>query len=67
VLPILMRQLRCQGVFVGSRHTFEALCRAIAANPFDPVIDSTLPFADAPRAFEVFAAARHFGKVTLLS
>lgn len=65
VLPILMRQIRCQGVFVGSRHTFEALVRAMSANQFRPVVDRVLAYDQAPAAFDAFAQGGHFGKVAI--
>lgn len=65
VLPILMRQIRCQGVFVGSRRTFEGLCAHLEAAPFRPVVDQVHAYDDAPEAFRAFRARGHFGKVVL--
>ncbi|MEO8026817.1 MAG: NAD(P)-dependent alcohol dehydrogenase [Bryobacteraceae bacterium] len=65
VIPILMQNIRLQGVMVGSRETFEALNRAIAQNMLKPVVDRVVPFEDAPAAFEHLASAAHFGKVCL--
>ncbi len=50
VLPILMRQIRCQGVFVGPRAAFEDLVRAIERNELRPHVHATFPFSQAPRA-----------------
>ncbi len=65
VLPILMRQVRCQGVFVGHRRGFEELCRAIEHSRLRPVVDRVFPFVEAPEAFAHLAAGGHVGKVCL--
>lgn len=64
VLPILMRQVRCQGVFVGPRRALEDLVRAVALHAsLRPVLDRTFPFDAAPEAFAWMDAGRHVGKV----
>jgi len=51
---------------VGNRDHFEAMNRALAANPtVRPVIDRVFDFSEAIAAFEYFAAARHVGKVVI--
>jgi NADPH:quinone reductase-like Zn-dependent oxidoreductase len=50
VLPILMRQIRCQGVFVGPRASFEDLVRACVQHDLHPHVHATVPFSAAPRA-----------------
>lgn len=60
---IQMRQVRVQGVLVGSRASFEALNRAVSLHRLRPVIDSTFPLAEARAAFEHMAAGKHFGKI----
>jgi NADPH:quinone reductase-like Zn-dependent oxidoreductase len=56
---------RLQGVMVGSRSMFEAMCRAIEAHHIEPVVDQVFPFADAVQAFEAMRERRHFGKIVL--
>jgi len=63
VIPILMQNLRLQGVIVGSKEVFENMNRAIAQNLLKPVVDRTFPFEEAPTAFEHLASGTHFGKV----
>ena len=65
ILPVLMQQVRVQGVLVGHREGFEAMNRAIAAHRMEPVVDSVLPFDQARQGLEHLAAGRHFGKVCL--
>lgn len=65
VLPILMKQVRVQGVLVGHRQGFEAFCRAVAAHRLRPVVDRVFPLAGIGAAFEHLAAGRHVGKVAI--
>jgi NADPH:quinone reductase-like Zn-dependent oxidoreductase len=65
VIPILMRQVRVQGVLVGDREGFEAMNRALAAHRLRPVVDRVFPFAEAPAAFRHLASGGHFGKVVV--
>ena len=65
VTPILMRNLRLQGVFVGARDEFEAMNRAIVNRKLKPVVDKVFPLSDARAAFEHMGAAKHFGKVCI--
>ncbi len=64
-LPILMKAVRVQGVFVGSRAMFESMNRVIAEKAIRPVIDRVFPFADSPDAFKHLESGAHFGKVVL--
>lgn len=61
--PILMQNIRVQGVLVGPKDDFEAMNRAIATNGLEPVIDRTFDFESAKEAFEHMASAKHFGKI----
>jgi NADPH:quinone reductase-like Zn-dependent oxidoreductase len=63
--PILMQNVRLQGVLFGSRDTFEAMNRAIAFHQLRPVVDTVFPFERAPEAFVHLAAGKHFGKVVI--
>jgi NADPH:quinone reductase-like Zn-dependent oxidoreductase len=56
---------RLQGVMVGSREMFEAMCRAIEAHRIAPVVDKVYPASDAVAAFEAMRAGEHFGKIVL--
>jgi NADPH:quinone reductase-like Zn-dependent oxidoreductase len=64
-LPILMRNLRVQGIFVGSREMFEAMNRAISLHKLKPVVDRVFPFSDAVAAYRYMESAAHFGKVVI--
>jgi len=56
---------KLQGVMVGSRAMFEAMCRAIEAHRIEPVVDKVFPFTEAHAAFEAMRTGQHFGKIVL--
>jgi NADPH:quinone reductase-like Zn-dependent oxidoreductase len=64
-MPVLMKNVRVQGVFVGSRAMFEAMNRAIALHQLRPVIDRVFPFAEAVAALKHLESGVHFGKVVI--
>lgn len=64
-IPILMRNLRVQGIYVGSRAMFEDMNRAIALHQLRPVVDRTFGFAEIAAAFRHMESAAHFGKIGL--
>lgn len=63
--PVLMRNIRVQGVFVGSREMFERMNTAIAAHALRPVIDRVFGFQDAPAALEHLGSGTQVGKVVI--
>lgn len=64
-IQILMRSIRLQGVFVGSRAMFEAMNRAIVAHQITPVVDRAFPFENAVDALRHLESGAHFGKVVI--
>ena len=64
-MPILRRNLRVQGLYVGSTEMFEAMNRAIAAGGLKPVIDKVFPFAEAKDAYRHLKSQQHFGKIVI--
>ncbi|HXU99647.1 MAG TPA: NAD(P)-dependent alcohol dehydrogenase [Caulobacteraceae bacterium] len=56
---------KLQGVMVGSRAMFEAMCVAIETLRITPVVDKVLPFTEVVAAFEAMRAGQHFGKIVL--
>ncbi len=65
VLPILMKQIRVQGVLVGSRAGLLALGEWLDGHRIAPVLDRTFRFAQLPEALAHLAVGAHIGKVTL--
>jgi len=64
-LPLLMRQIRLQGIYVGSRAMFERMNEAIAQHGLRPVIDRVFPFEEAREALRYLESGKHFGKVCI--
>ena len=64
-MPILRRNLRVRGIYVGHRQMFEAMNRAIGEAKLKPVIDRVFPFADARAAYAHMKAQAHFGKIVI--
>ncbi len=65
VRVILSKQIRVQGVYVGSRADFDAMNRGIAQAGLKPVIDGVFPFKEAPAALRRMESAGHFGKIVI--
>jgi NADPH:quinone reductase-like Zn-dependent oxidoreductase len=64
-IPILMKNIVVQGIYVGSRAMFEAMNAAIAVNGLKPVIDRVFPFSELPQALKHMESGTHFGKIVL--
>jgi NADPH:quinone reductase-like Zn-dependent oxidoreductase len=56
---------RLQGLSVGSREMFEAMCRAIELHQISPVVDKVFPWTEAAAAFAAMLGGEHFGKIVL--
>ena len=65
VTDILMRGLRVQGIYVGSRDMFETMNRAISQHGLKPVIDLVFPFDQVHKAYEYLQSGQHFGKIVI--
>ena len=65
IFPILMKSLRIQGIYVGSRLMFEHFNGAVAANRIHPVIDRVFDLQDAPDALRYIESGTHFGKIVI--
>jgi NADPH:quinone reductase-like Zn-dependent oxidoreductase len=63
--PVLMQDLRVQGVFVGSRATFLGYLDLIEQHGLRSEVDRVFPFADSRAAFEYAASGQQFGKVVI--
>jgi len=56
---------KLQGLSVGSREMFEAMCRAIELHQIEPVVDKVFAWTEARAAFQAMAGGEHFGKIVL--
>jgi NADPH:quinone reductase-like Zn-dependent oxidoreductase len=65
LFPILMQNVRLQGVIVGPRKDFEAMLRAIDSAGMTPVVDRVFPMHEFPKAIEHMGEGAHFGKIVV--
>lgn len=63
--PILMKSIRLQGIFVGSRTMFEEMNRRISDEYLKPVVDKVFPFSEAREALRYMERREHFGKIVV--
>jgi NADPH:quinone reductase-like Zn-dependent oxidoreductase len=64
-VPLFMRNLRLQGIFVGSRAMAEDMLRAMDAHQVRPTIDRVFGFSEMRQALRYMEQGRHFGKICL--
>lgn len=64
-ISILMKAVRMQGIFVGSRQMFEDMNRAIEVNKLKPVIDKVFEFGEVREALRHMESGSHFGKIVV--
>jgi NADPH:quinone reductase-like Zn-dependent oxidoreductase len=64
-LPLLMKNVRLQGLFVGSREMFEAMNTAIVTHGLRPVVDRVFPFSEAREAMHYMESGAQFGKICI--
>lgn len=62
---ILIKNVRVQGIYVGSRQMFEDMNRAIAFNKIQPVCDRVFDFQDTTAALSHMESGAHFGKICI--
>ena len=62
---VYLNWLSILGTTMGSARDFAGLLRMVNAGPFEPVIDSVRPLAEADAAHQRMKAGEHFGKLVL--
>ena len=62
---VVTRQVRLQGITVGSRDGFEAMLRAIDQHKLQPVVDQVFAFEQLKEALAYMKAGAQFGKVCI--
>jgi NADPH:quinone reductase-like Zn-dependent oxidoreductase len=65
LFPLLARNVRLNGIYVGPRDQFVAMNEFLEREQLTPVIDKSFEMGDAPAAFEYLASGQHFGKVVI--
>ena len=64
-VPIFMKAIRLQGIFVGSRKMFEDMLRAVKFARLKPVIDRVFAFDEIGKALNYMKSGSHFGKIVI--
>lgn len=65
IVTALVKQLRLQGLIVGSRSQQQSMVKAIEANNMRPIIDKVFPLEEIVKAFQYQESNQHFGKICL--
>lgn len=65
LLPVVMNQIRMQGIVVGSVRALDRMCRAIEVWDLKPVLEPVLDWSDAIEVLKEFPKGKHFGKVVM--
>ena len=64
-VPALVKQLKLQGLLVGSRAQQQAMVRAINANGLKPIVDKIFALEQLVEAFQYQETNQHVGKICL--
>lgn len=64
-VPVFMKGIRVQGIFIGSRRMFEEMNTEITARDLKPVIDRTFEFDEAREALTYMESGSHCGKIVV--
>ncbi len=65
LFPLVTRNVRLDGIYVGSWADFEALNAFLTEHKIRPIIDRTFAFDEARAAFSHMRGAGHFGKIVI--
>lgn len=65
IIPILMQNIRVQGVIVGPREAFLNMNQALEHHQLRPRVDRVFPMAEAREGFEYLQSGEHRGKVVI--
>jgi len=64
-MPVLMKNVRLQGIYVGSRRMFEEMNNAISLHKLKPVVDKVFAFDQVKEALTHMESGSHFGKIVI--
>ena len=67
LVAFFANRVRMNGIAVGSREDFEAMCETIDKHQLRPVVDSVFPLTNegVQGAFELMHKAGHFGNIVV--
>ena len=63
--PLLHRQIRLRGIYVGSRADFAQMNRAVALHRLQPQVDQVFGFSEAAKGLTAMESGSHFGKLVI--
>lgn len=66
LLPIVMQNVKMQGIVVGSRKAFEDMNRAVEKHRIKPVVDKIFPFEESVEAVKYLRSQKHLGKIVIV-
>ncbi len=65
LLPVIMKNIRIEGILVGSREMFESMNQAINLYSLHPVVDRIFSFEETVQALRHMESGTHFGKICI--
>ena len=65
LFPLVARNVRLNGIYVGPRDQFIAMNDFLESKNLYPVVDRVFTMRNAPAAFEYLESGQHFGKVVI--
>lgn len=65
LFPVLMKNIKIQGIFVGSVEMFEEMNRAFSLHRTKPVIDKVFNAGELKESLQYLESGSHFGKIVL--
>jgi len=65
LLPVVMNNIKLQGIVVGGRKAFIEMNKAIENSKLKPVIDKVFPIEETRQAIEYLKSGSHFGKIVI--
>ncbi|EQA43999.1 alcohol dehydrogenase, catalytic domain, GroES-like family [Leptospira broomii serovar Hurstbridge str. 5399] len=65
LLPLVMNQIKVQGIVVGHQKAFLEMNRAIQSVGLRPVVDSIFPIQEFREALGILKKGSHFGKIVI--
>jgi NADPH:quinone reductase-like Zn-dependent oxidoreductase len=65
IMPILMKQIRVQGILVGHAQALSAMIGFFDIHQIEAVIDRVYPWDQALQAFEYLSTGLHMGKIVI--
>lgn len=66
VVEFFSKRIRMNGITVGNRDDFDAMCKTIEKSKLRPVVDAKFNLQDVQKAFEFMHEGKHFGNVVVM-